>query len=77
MTHKTTSPSHGLLRIKQIIGEPNATPPIPSIIPISRSGWWAGVKSGRFPQPVKLGPRTTAWRLEDILKLIEELGGES
>ena len=34
-------------------------------IPVSKSTWWAGVKSGRFPRPVKLGPRITAWRVED------------
>lgn len=39
-------------------------------IPVSRSTWWAGVKSGRYPQPVKLGPRITAWRVEDIRALI-------
>lgn len=43
-------------------------------IPVSRSTWWAGVKSGRFPRPVKLGPRLTAWRVEDIRALIDELG---
>lgn len=41
-------------------------------IPVSRSTWWAGVKSGRFPAPVKLGPRIRAWHEEDIRKLIEE-----
>ena len=40
-------------------------------IPVGRSTWWAGVKTGRFPKPVKLGPRTTAWKVEDIRKLIE------
>ena len=40
-------------------------------IPVGRSTWWAGVKIGRFPQPVKLGPRTTVWKVEDIRKLIE------
>jgi prophage regulatory protein len=30
------------------------------------------VKSGRYPQPVKLGPRITAWRVEDIRRLIDE-----
>ena len=39
-------------------------------LPISRSSWWAGVRSGRYPQPVKLGPRITAWRCEDIRSLI-------
>lgn len=40
-------------------------------IPVGKSTWWAGVKSGRFPAPVKLGPRITAWRVEDIRRLIE------
>lgn len=38
-------------------------------IPVSKSTWWAGVRDGRFPKPVKLGPRTTAWREEDIDKI--------
>lgn len=46
---------------------------IPALIPVKKSTWWAGVKIGRFPEPVKLGPRTTAWRVEDILALIEQL----
>jgi prophage regulatory protein len=58
-------PERGLRRLKSIIrpGGP---------ITVSRSTWWAGVKSGRFPAPVKLGPRITAWRVEDIQRLIEE-----
>ena len=67
-----TLPKDGLIRLLQIIGNPKATPPIQPLIPVSRSSWWAGVKSGRFPQPVKLGPRTTAWRVEDIRRLIDE-----
>jgi prophage regulatory protein len=39
-------------------------------IPVSKSTWWAGVRSGRYPKPVKLGPRITAWRIEDIRALI-------
>jgi prophage regulatory protein len=41
-------------------------------IPVGRSTWWEGVKTGRFPKPVKLGPRTTAWRVEDIRALMEK-----
>lgn len=41
-------------------------------IPVSRASWWAGVRNGRFPRPVKLGERTTAWRESDIAKLIAE-----
>ena len=63
-------PETGFLRLPYIIGNPNATPPIPALIPIKKSCWWAGVKSGRFPKPVKLGPRVTAWKAEDIRALI-------
>lgn len=63
-------PETGFLRLWQILGDPKAKPPIPPLIPVGKSCWWAGVKSGRFPQPVKLGPRVTAWRAEDIRDLI-------
>lgn len=52
-------PETGYLRLPQIIGDQQATPPIPAVIPISKSSWWAGVKAGRYPKSVKLGPRTT------------------
>jgi len=51
-----------LIRLKEVL----------KLIPVSKSMWWLGGKKGRFPKPVKLGPRTTAWKLSDILKLIEE-----
>ena len=40
-------------------------------IPVSRSAWWNGVRSGRYPAPVKLGPGTTCWRGADIIAVIE------
>lgn len=62
----------GFLRIWQIVGDKKANPPIPPLIPVGKSTWWAGVKSGKFPQPVKLGGvRTTAWKISDIQKLME------
>lgn len=65
-------PQTGFLRLKQIVGDPTATPPIPPLIPVCRATWWNGVKSGRFPQPVRhLGPHIAAWRVEDIRALIE------
>ena len=65
-------PDTGYLRLDDIVGNPKANPPIPAIIPISRSTWWAGVRTGRYPQPTRsLGTRITAWRCEDIRALIE------
>ena len=45
-------------------------PTILRIYPVGKSTWWAGVKSGRYPKPVKLGPRTTAWAVADIKALL-------
>lgn len=42
-------------------------------IPVSRSAWWAGVKSGKYPASVKISENTTAWKAEDIHALIVKL----
>lgn len=64
-------PQTGFLRLSQIIGKTDAKSPIPPLIPIGKSTWWNGVKSGRFPKPIKLGSRITVWRVEDIRKLLD------
>ncbi len=63
-----TQPSY--LRLSQILGNPKAKPPISPIIPVSKSTWWTGVKTGRFPKPIKLGPRITVWLAQDIFDFI-------
>jgi prophage regulatory protein len=50
----------GFLRLPQVL----------AIFPVSRSAFWAGVKSGKYPKPVKISERCTAWRAEDIRDLI-------
>jgi prophage regulatory protein len=64
-------PETGFIRLEHIIG--NRKKNIPSIIPVGRTTWLNGVKSGDYPQPIKLSPRTVAWRVEDIRQLIEDL----
>lgn len=64
-------PKAGYLRLPQIIGDKRRD--IPAIIPVSRSSWFAGVRSGRYPAPIKLGSRTAAWKVQDILGLIDRL----
>jgi len=54
------------LRITEIVGPRG-------MFPIGKSTWWAGVRSGRYPKPVKLGPGITAWRVEDIEMLKQGL----
>lgn len=45
-------------------------PDVLKVFPVSKSTWWAGVKEERYPKPVKLGPKMSAWRVEDIRELI-------
>ena len=52
-------------------------PDVLRVIPLRKTSWWKGVKSGRFPKPVKLSARCTAWRAEDIRDLIQRLSHES
>ncbi len=65
---RNSLPDTGLLRLWQILGDRRRG--VPPIIPISKSSWWAGVKSGKYPKPVKLSARCTCWYVEDIRKLI-------
>jgi predicted DNA-binding transcriptional regulator AlpA len=53
----------GFVRLRDILA-PNGP------VPVAKSTWWAGVKDGRFPQPVKISPRVTAWRVSDIEALM-------
>ena len=71
-------PETGFVRLPQIIGDPKASPPLPPIIPVRKSCWWDGVKSGRFPKPVKIGSgRGTFWKVEDIRALIASVNAEA
>lgn len=73
-------PETGFIKLHHILGNPKSTPPEPALIPVGKSTWWEGVKSGRFPKPVKLSTRCTVWRVEDIRALIEKIsskGGEA
>jgi predicted DNA-binding transcriptional regulator AlpA len=74
---KHTIPETGFLRLRQIIGNPKANPPVPPIIPVSRTSWMDGVKSGKYPKPVRLGPRTVAWTVESITGLMASIRDES
>lgn len=64
----------GLYRLKSIVRTKGGGTPL---IDVSPSTWWAGVKSGRFPQPIRLGPRTTCWRGADLLALSSPVGEEA
>jgi prophage regulatory protein len=54
----------GYLRLDALVGDKG-------LFPISKSSWWAKVRTGEYPKPVKLGPRTTAWKIQDVIALME------
>lgn len=56
-------PLEGFVRLPQVL----------HVLGIGKTTFWEGIKTGRFPAPVKLGPRTAAWRVQDIRDLIERL----
>ena len=78
MTKKTdlqfqNFPADGLVRVNQIVGDPKKG--FKPFIPISKASWWAGVKSGKYPQPTKLrlGASITVWDATEIRAFVDEL----
>ena len=59
-------PPIGFIRIRTVL----------QIIPVSRSAWYLGVQRGQYPKPIKLGPRSSAWRVQDIRALIDKFGDQ-
>ena len=64
---KCTFPETGFVRLKDVL----------KVIPLGKSCWFEGVKSGRFPKPVQLSARCTAWRAADIQGLIESISKQN
>ena len=67
-----SAPEFGFLRAKHILGNPKAVPPILPIIPVSPSTWWDGVKSGKYPKPIRHGG-ASFWKISSIRKLAEQI----
>ena len=59
--HSNLDKSDRLLRLPDVLNR----------VPVGKSTWWNGVRSGRFPKPVKLGPRTTAWKESEVNQIVE------
>lgn len=55
-------PSTGYVRLPAVL----------KVYPVSKSTWWAGIKTGKYPAGVKLSERVTAWKVDDIRALIQK-----
>jgi len=62
----------GFSRLPNIIGGRRGDQVAKPIMPVSKSAWWEGVRTGRYPPGIKLGPNTTAWRNEHLQELIDD-----
>lgn len=60
-TQQTELPRFGFAREPQVL----------RVVPVGRSTLWSMAKEGKFPKPVKLSPRVTAWKCEDVWKWLE------
>ena len=65
MIYPPTLPDVGFVRLPEVL----------RVFPVSKSTWWQGVRDNKYPKPVKLGERATAWRVEDIRELLERIAG--
>ena len=69
--HRNVTATAGALSIPQ---NPDIAlwrlPTVLAHFPVSKSEWWHGIKTGRYPAGIKLSPRITAWRSSDIRSLI-------
>ncbi len=57
-------PETGYVRFSQIV---------PDIVPVSESTWFRGVRSGRFPRPVKGGPNTSLYSVAALRDAFERI----
>lgn len=72
-TNFNSLPETGFCKLWQIVGDKKRN--IPAVLPVSRSTFLNRVKDETYPQPFKLGPRSVAWRVEDIRKLLAKIEG--
>jgi prophage regulatory protein len=56
----------GFLRMKQVL----------ELLPVARSTLYSWIKQGKFPKPVKLGPKISAWRMTDIMDHMRTIQAE-
>lgn len=59
-------PTEGFVRIHQVL----------SMFPIGKTKLWEMVKTGAFPQPRKLGPKTTVWDISELRAFKERIAKE-
>ncbi|MBV7459055.1 MULTISPECIES: AlpA family phage regulatory protein [unclassified Acidovorax] len=60
-----TLPDSAFIRESQLVQSPKR-PGLPAPLPFSAPTLWRMVKAGRFPAPIKLSDRITAWNVGSV-----------
>lgn len=60
-------PEFGFLRLDDVL----------RIIPVSKTTWYNGVRSGRFPKGIRVSQNIVVWRVEDIRNLVKQIEEEA
>ena len=63
MFEKNAITGETLLRVDEVV----------CMLPIGKTSFLEGVKSGKFPQPLRLTPRRPVWKKTDIDSLLSAL----
>lgn len=63
MVQEQALPREGFAKLPQVL----------KVIPVSKSTWFRGIAAGKYPKPVKIGTRSSAWRVEEIRECIANL----
>ena len=62
-----------LVRIADLVRDPRR-PGKATLLPFSKSSLERRLRAEKFPQPTRLGPRCTCWRLGDIREWLTKQG---
>lgn len=62
--NRNTLPETGYVRLPSVL----------AVYPVSKSKLYSDIKEGKFPPPVKLSERVSAWRVETLREFLESVG---
>jgi prophage regulatory protein len=59
------------MQIKISKGQLLRLPEVLTILPISRTTFYEGIRLGIYPKPVRLGKRTVAWWSGELIEAVQ------
>jgi predicted DNA-binding transcriptional regulator AlpA len=47
-------------------------PEVLATLGMKRTAWYAGIRAGKYPKPIKRSPRDTVWPMSAIQKIVSD-----